>query len=139
MTLTGRATKVFVFTKTLFRYPHSFSVKPAGGGGKTSGKTVHRTYPSLWGRAGGKTSGKTVHRTVLSPAINNSGLPKLLHQLRQAEGAAALAGRVSAQGIGRKSTLWICLWEIPQAPLAGAEELERKARFFAKQKMRPSH
>jgi hypothetical protein len=29
--------------------------------------------------------------------------------------------------------------KIPQAPLAGAEELQRKARFFAKQKMRPSH
>jgi hypothetical protein len=43
----------------------------------------------------------------------------------------------SAQGIGRKSTLWICLLEIPQDCLRQDEELERKAQFFAKQKMRP--
>jgi hypothetical protein len=66
--------------KTLFHYPHPFSLRSivliplrsvvlpyrVKAGGKTSGKTVHRTYPSLWGKAGGKTSGKTVHRTYPS-------------------------------------------------------------------------
>jgi hypothetical protein len=50
--------------------------------------------------------------------------------IRQAEGAAALAA-YSAQGIGRKSTLWICLLEIPQYRHRRDEELERKARFCA--------
>jgi hypothetical protein len=49
--------------------------------------------------------------------------------IRQAKGVAALAAS-SAQGIGRKSTKWICLLEIPQYRHRRDEELERKALFL---------